>query len=501
MEVSSSVFKILEIRKLGIAILSLSIGFTILQSYFFYGYPLGIGYPLFITALMASIAIFGWYRKSISTWSRQIIFWGISALFFACMVAVREDEILTFMNVNISLYSLALFASRGAFMSSLNYLPILRTLGLPFAFLYNGPELVRNLRWSTLWKKKQLIHGLTVGIPLVLIYFILFSVGDLWFKDTFGGIWETVANWIAKIIPAELFGRILNALLILPFIAGLIHAGVHSMIFPYKPIATPTPSTQDGHEAYAPLYAACLAFIPFSFLQIQSIFKGHANIGVNLSYAEYAKDGYYALLLSAMLTLGILIYTGKRSFFIKNISSSIRWICFALLLQVGLLIGITFSRLFIYQEAYGLTLTRFYGYAVLIGLFGIFVWLGWRIYSHNRFRLTELPMVIWGLFIWAMINVMNPAGFVAASNLQSTSMIWTVDTRYLSQLSLDSLPSQISEARTGEEVRAIMDSYYWSVNYSGDPSTRAPQNSWFAWHMSHTLAQWAADARYRDFAK
>jgi hypothetical protein len=48
MELNLSTLRNLEIKKLSTLILILSVGFTILQSYFFYGHPLGIGYPLFI---------------------------------------------------------------------------------------------------------------------------------------------------------------------------------------------------------------------------------------------------------------------------------------------------------------------------------------------------------------------------------------------------------------------------------------------------------------------
>jgi hypothetical protein len=48
MEFNLSTLRNLAIKRLDTRILLLSIGFTILQSYFFYGYSLGIGYPLFI---------------------------------------------------------------------------------------------------------------------------------------------------------------------------------------------------------------------------------------------------------------------------------------------------------------------------------------------------------------------------------------------------------------------------------------------------------------------
>jgi hypothetical protein len=44
--------------------------------------------------------------------------------------------------------------------------------------------------------------------------------------------------------------------------------------------------------------------------------RGHENITNGLSYATYAKDGYFALLLAALLTLGIILFVGKRTYFL-----------------------------------------------------------------------------------------------------------------------------------------------------------------------------------------
>jgi Domain of unknown function (DUF4173) len=99
------------------------------------------------------------------------------------------------------------------------------------------------------------------------------------------------------------------------------------------------------------------------------------------------------LLLAALLTLGIIIFVGRRTYFVTPGNSKVKYLCFTLLCQVGLLVWGTFYRLSLYQEAYGLTLTRFYGYTLLIGLFGVFMLIGWRIYQDRDFALNEFPIV------------------------------------------------------------------------------------------------------------
>jgi Domain of unknown function (DUF4173) len=517
MEFNLSTLRNLAIKRLDTRILLLSIGFTILQSYFFYGYSLGIGYPLFIWGFIGVIRVLGRARESPHWEHQNMLFWWVSAIFFACMVAVRKEELLTFFNVAISLYSVAIFVSKGNFILPVWHFPIFRTLGLPMAFAHNAWELIRGLRsLFSLGEKGKIISIVSISLPIIGIYFILFSAGDLSFREAFKDIGDTLLEWATNIIPIDLFGRVLFAIAVLPFIGGILHATVYGMVYPYKEPKPQIIPPQDWTVIFTPLYAACLAFLPFSFLQIQSAFKGHANISSSLSYAAYAKDGYFALLLSALLTLGIIIFVGRRTYLVTQVNPRVKYICFALLCQVGLLVGGTFYRLSLYQEAYGLTLTRFYGYALLIGLFGIFILLGWRIYQDRGFALNEFPIVRWGLLLFALINILNPAGFVAKSNLQSTSMIWTVDAYYLTQLSADSLPSRIRHTRSREDLQSLLRGEFRSadcistsdlscvtnpwVRWSNDLN-QSPNGPWFTWHLNNALIRFAIKNRLNDFAK
>jgi hypothetical protein len=73
-----------------------------------------------------------------------------------------------------------------------------------------------------------------ISLPLILVYFILFSAGDLSFREAFGDIGDTLIKWATNIIPLDLFGRVLFAIAVLPLTVGLIHAAVYSMVFSYK---------------------------------------------------------------------------------------------------------------------------------------------------------------------------------------------------------------------------------------------------------------------------
>jgi hypothetical protein len=514
------VLQILDAKKLNRLILLLSIGAVVLQSYFFYGYSFGIGYPLFVALLIGILTIFQWVYAPKNLYDREAIYWWISALFFACMVAVRREELLTFFNVIISLYSLALFASRGILTDTLGQLPIFKTLVLPAAYIPNTRDLLRGLRWplSSIGEKEKILRILSISIPLLILYFILFSAGDLSFREAFGNIGDIMLTWLTDIVPLDLFGRVLFALILLPFLAGILHAGVYGMVYPYKKTDPKPLPVENTTVVFTPLYTACIAFVPFTFLQIQSAFRGHANISSSLSYASYAKDGYFALLLAALLTLGIIIFVGKRTYFVTSVNPRIKYLCFALLCQVGtprrgyFLPPLTLPRSlwssrspdFMGMRSSSVYLVYLY---CLVGEYTKVVALLWM----------NSLIVRWGLILFALINILNPAGFVAKSNLQSASMIWAVDTYYLAQLSADSLPSRIEYTRSREELESLLRgefrfadcvAFYFEfscihnlwVRWSDDLN-QTPKGPWFTSHLNDTRIKLAIKNRLNDFAK
>jgi hypothetical protein len=74
----------------------------------------------------------------------------------------------------------------------------------------------------------------SISLPIIFIYFILFSAGDLSFREAFRDIGDTLLGWATNVISIDLFGRVLFAIAVLPFIGGILHATVYGMVYPYK---------------------------------------------------------------------------------------------------------------------------------------------------------------------------------------------------------------------------------------------------------------------------
>ncbi|HQA87895.1 MAG TPA: hypothetical protein PLW18_02375, partial [Candidatus Dojkabacteria bacterium] len=175
-----------ELNKI-ISIFSISVLLGILFDYFFYDKGLGIAFPLYI--LLIVFGLFGIsyvYRKRIKKDALLLL---IPLFFFSIMTAVRSSELLTFLNVVACIYFLLLITDLCFDKKISNYL-IRDYVAVPFTpfkfitpFFKSVSELF-SLKQKSKDKKvsSQIVRGILISIPFLIIFILLFSSADLAFQ-------------------------------------------------------------------------------------------------------------------------------------------------------------------------------------------------------------------------------------------------------------------------------------------------------------------------------
>ncbi len=141
------------------------------------------------------------------------------------------------------------------------------------------------------------------------------------------------------------------------------------MVFPYKQLpSTLSPRYLGSWEANIPLGISNFIFLSFALLQLRYVLGGYSAIGPDgFTYAEYAKNGYFELSVAALISFVVIFLIGRHTVLHDGKMNRLtKYFCLGLAAQVGFVIWCAFSRLSMYQEAYGLTLMRFYGYVFLV---------------------------------------------------------------------------------------------------------------------------------------
>lgn len=289
------------------------------------------------------------------------------------------------------------------------------------------------------------VRGMLLAAPLLLVFGALFMSADAVFAGMVTNlVGAAIEEWASHAALTAVFGW-LAAGYLTGFLTGTRVRGVLQGALPRPSIGIV--------EAGIALGLVNLLFAIFVGVQFRYLFGGAHMVEVTpgLTYAEYAREGFGQLAFASALVLPILLVSdwllrartrGERTLF--------RALGGLQLLLLGLVIVSAFQRVRAYQEAYGLTESRFYGVAFLGWLVLLGAWFGASVLRGHRERFA-FPALASGFVLVVSLLLANPDGWIARTNLSragvtaaggpiATSEHRPVDARYLGSLSADAAP-------------------------------------------------------------
>ena len=185
-------------------------------------------------------------------------------------------------------------------------------------------------------------------------------------------------------------------------------------------------------------------FFAFVLVQLTVLFGGRRHVleTAGVTYAEYARQGFWQLLAAAGLTL---LVVGASVVFAATPQRRHR---IALRLLLGALCALTMvvlasalNRLLLYEDAFGLTRSRLFAEAVAVWLGGLFALLlvaGFvRAVGGNLARIVVVGTAL-GLLGFSFAN---PDALVAERNVDRWRETGRIDLFYLQELSADATPA------------------------------------------------------------
>ncbi|MGH9002611.1 MAG: DUF4153 domain-containing protein, partial [Acidimicrobiia bacterium] len=199
-------------------------------------------------------------------------------------------------------------------------------------------------------------------------------------------------------------------------------------------------------EATVVLGSLVALFAAFAVTQVVSFRGGarHVLETAGLTYAEYARSGFFQLVAVATITFAVLLAvdtltepddraTRRRLLVLSEV-------CIALTLVV---VVTALHRLNLYENAYGLTMLRFYA-AVLVAWVGLaLVLLGAWFGGSRRRAWFPAAAVGAGLAGLLLLNLTNPEALVVRRNVELAERTGRFDTEYLLELSDDAIPELV----------------------------------------------------------
>jgi hypothetical protein len=462
----------------------------------FDGHLLGLSVPLFVGALLVTLAALSWRAGVTPAW--RVVALALPLMGFAVMVAVRANGFLTVLNVLAVLALLGLLADRwgGARPSPLGLLayPVafLRTLGhatiLPAPLLPAAVDLRATRRgWPVLM---PVLRGVLLALPVLGVFTLLLASADLVFAHVLAGLFRLD---VLLRLP-ELGWRGVVVLGAAWFIAG----GLAYALTRRDPASGPDAVEAElaalprlvgiGFVEVATLLVLVdTLFLGFGWLQWTYLFGGQANItAAGYTYADYARRGFFELLLVAVLTLGLIValqtLTRRRT---RAQARGFQALSSLLIAGVLVLIAAALQRMLLYEEAYGYTELRLYVHVFLVWLAVVFGWFLLTLWTRPaRFAGGCL---LAALGVLATLNGINPDATIAQQNLARYAQSGKLDAYYLTHLSVDAVPTLLTALPEvqGQE-HEILRAYLFRQLQELD--TNPASVDWPAWNLARSVA-------------
>jgi hypothetical protein len=186
-----------------------------------------------------------------------------------------------------------------------------------------------------------------------------------------------------------------------------------------------------------------LLFGAFVLVQFRYLFGGNELVRelTGMSYAEYARRGFFELVAVAALSLPLLLaadhWLDHRD--AANVRR-VRQLSGVMLLLLDVMLASALLRMWLYTAQFGLTEQRFYTTAFMGWLVVVFGWFVATVLRGRRERFGTGALVA-GWLMLAALNLVNPDGVIAEVNLGRAARGRPLDVAYAATLSVDALPA------------------------------------------------------------
>ncbi|PYP11384.1 MAG: hypothetical protein DMD59_02815 [Gemmatimonadetes bacterium] len=312
----------------------------------------------------------------------------------------------------------------------------------------------RDIDWREMPREGRLrqlrgvLAGIVIAAPLLVVFAALFAAAD-----------QVFANVLQNLLVFDAANIVTHTFFI--FFWGALTAGWLRWSLIGRPVAGPKmeylpPTVTPFVVALGLLNALFLLFV---VVQLRYFFGGAALVEQTggLTYAEYARTGFFQLVTASGLVLPVLL---GADFMARGGTTpqirTIRQFSGLLLVLLTVVMASALERMRLYVSAFGLSTTRLYATAFMVFLIGVFAWFAWTVLRGTRHRFA-FGALTQGLAVLAGLHLLNPDAFIVKTNLRRPAAERPFDAKYALTLGGDAVPPLLAALPAlGAEDRCIV---------------------------------------------
>ncbi|WP_426508836.1 DUF4153 domain-containing protein [Dactylosporangium sp. McL0621] len=313
----------------------------------------------------------------------------------------------------------------------------------------------------------RLLASIGIGAALVIVFGALFASADAGFARVVDAVTPTidagtVARWALVAVAAAALS-----------LAGAFLVANPSTVGDGAPRARAVRRV----EWLVPVGALLGLFGVFVAVQLTVLFgdRDYVMRTVGLTFAEYARKGFWQLLVITLLTLCVMGVTARKA--PRTDRMLLRVVLGLLALCSLVVVGSALWRMNVYEQAYGFTRLRVFVSAVEVWLGGLFVLVMAAGLTPSTRWLGRAGVALWVVTLLGLA-VLNPDRFIAAHNVARSDR-GNADIWYLRTLSADAAP-ELAKLPTGARECALS-------GISGDLAEEP--DDWRGWNLGRARAR------------
>ena len=318
-------------------------------------------------------------------------------------------------------------------------------------------------------EKKQLsketqntIISIIIGIPIVIIILYLLSSADMMFGKIFESFFTGIEKFLEQISDIEISD--LTFKIIFRFIYFFIFFIYFTSSMYFLKKNYDKKNYVEKEKKYSELTIKPLLFILniiyilFDFIQIRSLM--FHKVSMDITYAEYARQGFFQLMFVSLINMIIILIAKK---FNKKDAKANRILSSLMILLTAVIVISSFLRMNMYEAAYGYTVLRLIVYCTLIT--ELILMIPTLLYVLKEdFNIIKYYLIIITI-IYTIIGIAPLDKTIANRNIEKYYKDQKIDIHYLMNNNYDNIPTLIDfyDKLEDQELKTSLNEYFISL--------------------------------------
>ncbi|MDG4796308.1 DUF4153 domain-containing protein [Micromonospora sp. WMMD1082] len=322
---------------------------------------------------------------------------------------------------------------------------------------------------------RRVVGSVAATVVVLVVFGALLSSADAAFAQVLGAL-----------IPEISVSGVFRWLFLAAVGALIAVAAVYTIAAPPDLASLDRPTARSvGLVEWAPAIATlAVLFGGFVAVQFTVLFGGQRHVldTTGLSYAEYARSGFWQLVVVTVLALAVLGGVSRWARRDRRLDRVLLRVLLGLLSALSVVIVVSaLSRMYTYQKVYSFTGERIFVMAFELLLGAVFLMI---LVAGVRWRGGAIPRLTAALAVVMLLGLaaLNPEDYAARRNVARYEQTGRIDAWYLRALSADATPAL---STLPDPVRRCTLS--WIADDLAEP------DPWYAWNLGRERARRVLD--------